>query len=134
MAAFDKDKVIKELAPVEVQAIKDWRKGFTAKFIAEEIHQLKQLSDWADGLWAQVVRDRQQLLAETKEELDLWGQEKPVEKARLEVAEKEALLRHFERVNGPYRRLKLAMDYWCGLCVPGQFPCFSLILHCHGQP
>ena len=42
LAAFDTDKVIKELAPDEVKAIKDWRKTFTGKFAAEELKNLIQ--------------------------------------------------------------------------------------------
>jgi len=74
MAAFDTDKVIKELAPDEVKAIKDWRKTFTGKFSAEELKNLQALSDRVDVLWAQHLNDRRLLIERTHEAIDLWGQ------------------------------------------------------------
>ncbi len=116
MAAFDTDKVIKELAPDQVKAIKDWRKKFTAKITAPELANLQALSDRADELWAQVVRDRQALIEHTRESVPVWGQASAQSnRAPLTIADKEADLARFNRPNGPFRRLRLAMDYWCAL-------------------
>jgi hypothetical protein len=116
MAAFDNDRVIKELAPDHVKAIKEWRKKFTAKITTQEMANLQALSDRADELWAQVVRDRQALIEHTRESVPVWGQaSSQSNRAPLTIADKEADLARFNRPNGPFRRLKLAMDYWCAL-------------------
>ena len=116
MAAFDKDKVIKELAPTEVQAIKDWRKKFTKKITQAELKNLQALSDQADSLWQAHLRERLQVLSRTKEEIGIWGQPQLEENNKtLSIAGKEKELAYLERPTSPYRRLKLAMDYWCAL-------------------
>jgi hypothetical protein len=127
MAAFDNDKTIRELAPAAVDAIKRWRKSFTAKFSADEIRLLTRLSDRIDALWNQHLRDRQTLLARTRDPISLWGQEseggskgekgrslKPNPQSR-PISEKEAELARLYAPTSAYRRLKLAMDYWCSL-------------------
>jgi hypothetical protein len=116
MAAFDKDKVIKELAPTEIQAIKDWRKEFTKKITQAELKNLQALSDQADSLWQAHLRERMQVLSRTKEEIGIWGQSQPEEnKKTLSIVGKEKELAYLERPTSPFRRLKLAMDYWCAL-------------------
>jgi len=116
MAAFDKDKVIKELASTEVQTIKDWRKEFTRKITKAELKNLQVLSDQADSLWSAHLQERQMILARTREEIGLWGQPKPKEnKQPLSIDGKEKELAYLERPTSPYRHLKLAMDYWCAL-------------------
>lgn len=119
MAAFDTDKVIKELAPKEVQAIKEWRKGFIKKIGKEELKQLQALSDAADDLWQRHVRGRMTLLEETRTPIEVWGQPKPAagngQVSGMSVEAKQKRLDHLNRSSSPFRRLKLAMDYWCAL-------------------
>lgn len=119
MAAFDSDKVIKELAPKEVQAIKDWRKGFIKKIGKEEVKQLQALSDAADELWQRNVRERMALLEETRTPIEVWGQPKSAagngQVPAMTVEAKQKRLDHLNRPSSPFRRLKLAMDYWCAL-------------------
>ena len=87
MAAFDKDKVIRGLAPDEVKAIRAWRKGFTAKVNAADLKNLQALSDVADTLWQQHLRERRALLARSREPVPVWGQpDPPQEGTRLTVA------------------------------------------------
>lgn len=131
MAAFDSDRTVRELAPGPVEAIKAWRKGFCARFSADEIRLLLRLSDRVDALWAQHLRDRQTLLARTSDGPALWGQtadrgpqttDQPNTQyatrntqSPLSITAKEAEL---ARLTGPAaagRRLKLALDYWCSL-------------------
>jgi len=119
MAAFDKDKVIKELAPDEVQAIKDWRKGFTKKITKAELKIMQTLSDAADKLWEAHWWEREVVLARTKQVIPLWGQN-PVSRPQSSVdtpsiGQKERELAYLNRPTSPYQRLKLAMDYWCAL-------------------
>ena len=120
MAAFDKDKVIKELAPDEVQAIKDWRKEFTKKVTQAELKTMQALSDAAEKLWEAHWREREMVLARTKQVIAVWGQDVPEKNhskqdERMSIQQKERELAYLERPTSPYRRLKLAMDYWCAL-------------------
>ena len=121
MAAFDKDKVIKQLAPNAVQAIKDWRKDFTKRINQAELKQMQALSDAADDLWRRHKRDRQTLLDRTRTPIELWGQPKDENSSlnphhsSLSVNAKRKELSHSNSPTSPYRRLKMAMDYWCTL-------------------
>lgn len=130
MAAFDSDKVIKELAADEVSHIKKWRKEFTKKITAEELKNLQALSDRADALWQQHVRERQALLERTRTEIEIWGQagdrwQVTGEGANAsnvkrqtsvgDVNAKDKELEQLYRPTSPFRRLKMAMDYWCAL-------------------
>lgn len=116
MAAFDRDKVIKELAPAETEAIKKWHKEFTKPFTAGEIKNLIALSDRADVLWQQALTERLVFLEKTHQPVWLWGQPDVHKKPKgVSVQDSERALSILLRPNGAYVRLKLAMDYWCSL-------------------
>ena len=114
MAAFDTDKVIKGLAPKEVQAIKEWRKDFCKPFDKGEVAKLIELSDAVDALWKQVIRERQRAAEQTNQPIPVWGQEAPKEPL-INIPAQEKVAAELERYYTAYRRLKLAMDYWCAL-------------------
>jgi hypothetical protein len=114
MAAFDSDKVIKELAKDEVKAIKDWRKDFCKPFDKEEVTKLVQLSDAVDALWNQVIQERSKAAQQTNQPIAVWGQEPPKDNP-LSIPAQEKVAAELERYYTAYRRLKLAMDYWCAL-------------------
>jgi hypothetical protein len=117
MAAFDSDKVIKELVPDAVAAIKEWRKEFTKKLSANEIAKLQAISDRIDDLWQRAVQERQTLLARTATPIQVWGQPAPANlpTATDYIAAKDKELETCRRATGPYAQLKLVMDYWCSL-------------------
>ena len=115
MAAFDSDKVIKELAPTEVEAIKKWRKEFTKPFNTTEIKNLLVLSDQADVLWQKVLDERQRFLENTRQPTPVWGQPQNATASKISIEQREKELAWLQRSTGPYARLKLAMDYWCAL-------------------
>ena len=115
MAAFDNDKVIRELAPAAVAQIKAWRKEFTRKFTAEEIRNLQALSDRVETLWAQHTRQRRALLARTHDPIAVWGQAAQGRETPRTIAQKDADLAELQAPSSAYRRLKLVMDYWCAL-------------------
>lgn len=115
MAAFDGDKVIKELAPAETEAIKKWRKEFTKPFSAAEIRNLAALSDRADELWQKALDERLLFLEKTRQPVEVWGQPKPDQSKAISIQQCERELAHLRRASSPYARLKLAMDYWCAL-------------------
>ena len=100
--------------------IKEWRKAFCRSFTVEEIAELEALSARVDDLWAlhteQLARDRQ----ETEDTLPVWGQEGSTRFRRTRNEWKDhirdqGVFSVGTRTVGPYRRLKLAMDYWCAL-------------------
>ena len=100
--------------------IREWRKVFCQSFTAEEIAELEALSARVDELWAlhteQLARDR----LETEDTLRMW--ERPGScssrwtpndwKDRIHD---QGVFSVGTRTVGPYRRLKLVMDYWCAL-------------------
>jgi hypothetical protein len=114
MAAFDTDKVIKGLTPKEVQAIKEWRKDFCRPFDRSDVAKLVELSEAVDALWKQVVRERQRAAEKTSQPIPVWGQEEPNEPL-VNIPAQEKVAAELERYYTAYRRLKLAMDYWCAL-------------------
>ena len=100
--------------------IKEWRKVFCRPFTAEEIVELEALSARVDELWAlhteQLARDRQ----ETEDTLPVWGQEPSAHPRRSpnhwkDRIRDQGVFSRGTRTVGPYRRLKLVMDYWCAL-------------------
>ena len=119
MAAFDKDKVIKQLAPESVKRIKEWRKEFCKPFGTKDAERLEQISDAVDRLFAQVVRERVLATQETSDRIPVWGEPRSddwsAKQARLLVRDQEEVAASLEDGSSAYRRLKLAMDAWCAL-------------------
>jgi hypothetical protein len=115
MAPFDKDKVIKGLVPDQVAAIKEWRKAFTKPFKASEASRLEKVSDAVDRLFTQVVRERALATTETSDRIPVWGEEAEGTTETLLVRDQEEIAAALEDGSSAYRRLKLAMDYWCAL-------------------
>ena len=100
--------------------IKEWRKAFCQPFTAGEIAELEALSARVDELWAlhsqQLARDRR----ETEDTLPVWEVEGSTRARRTSNDWKDhirdqGVFSVGTRTVGPYRRLKLVMDYWCAL-------------------
>ncbi|MGM1054126.1 MAG: Eco57I restriction-modification methylase domain-containing protein [Pseudomonadota bacterium] len=113
------DKVAKQLRPDAFRKIKDWKKAFCAPLDDSEIKTLQLLSDAVDRLW----REHTQMLAQdrkrTTDSYGLWGQQGGDE-YHTSTREKDdirtgGIFNTNARIASPYRRLKLAMDYWCAL-------------------
>jgi len=115
MAAYDKDKVIKQLAPESVKRIKEWRKEFCKPFNKRDAERLEQISDAVDRLFAQVVRERVLATQETSDRIPVWGEPTSAKQADLLVRDQEEVVASLEHRSAAYRRLKLAMDAWCAL-------------------
>jgi len=112
------DKVAKQLLPQAFNKIKEWKKDFLKPFSKEELRTLQKLSAAVDKLWAEhtqmLARDREK----TEDVFAIWGQE--VEEYHTSTSDKDRIRREGifnsnARIASPYRRLKLAMDYWCSL-------------------
>ncbi len=125
MCDYD-DKVIRELAPDEIKAIKEWKKEFGQPFSASELKTLQKLSSAIDRLWQKHVEERRKLRADTRNTFPVFGHEDdpafaaPEAGKRLSTRDKDRLYRQRfladgVRASSPYRRLKTAMDYWCAL-------------------
>ena len=119
MAAFDEDKVIKQLAPESVKRIKQWRKEFCKPLAKTEAERLEQISDAVDRLFAQVVRERVLATQETSDRIPVWGEDVAKEggptRIELLVRDQEEVAVALEHRSSAHRRLKLAMDAWCAL-------------------
>lgn len=118
MAAYN-DKVAKQLRPDAFKKIKDWKKAFCAPLDEQEIKTLQSLSEAVDRLWREHTQMLEQHRNRTEDTYPLWGQEQ-VEEHHTTTREKDNLRAHGifntnARIASPYRRLKLAMDYWCAL-------------------
>ena len=139
------DKVAKALYPQDFERLKAWRKTMTAPLNHYEVARLQKLSACVDDLWAQhtaaLARDRER----TEDMFDIWPYDQSAEAGNNEIqaksasspidtcassyqnsaprvsrAQKEAirqagLLNEDGDLATPFRRLKLAMDYWCAL-------------------
>jgi hypothetical protein len=113
------DSVAKQLRPDAFKAIKDWKKAFCAPFEAQEIRTLQMLSDAVDRLWREHTQMLELHRRRTEDSYPLWGQQDMAEH-HTSTKEKDQLhttgiFNTNARIASPYRRLKLAMDYWCAL-------------------
>jgi len=116
-----KDKVIRQLAPEAIASFKTWKKAFCKPFSDEEIFQLMELSDAVDRLWTAHAKTQAKLREQTKDAIHVWGQDTDVQTEQLSTVQQKDRILHLEQMAegirhaSPYKRLKLAMDYWCAL-------------------
>jgi hypothetical protein len=111
MAAYEKDKVIKGLAPEATDRIKKWRRAFNAPYRADEVQRLESISEHIDGLWQRAVEDRCRACAAARFVRPLFGSDNPSSPPTRNEREHEYLW----RPTGPMRRLQAIMDAWCAL-------------------
>ena len=113
------DKVVKQLEPIHMETLKQWRKKFNEPLRPDEITRAQRLTRAAEALWQQHTAELARVRALTSDELHVWPDELS-NRAPTTTGEKDAVWQRemlSERVKNasPYRRLKLAMDYWCAL-------------------
>ena len=118
MASY-RDKAAKQLEAANFERIKAWRSAFFQPFTEEEVEVLEALSTSVDEHWAEHVKQQAEDRAATEDALPVWGQPEP-QRQRTRNEWKDAIRRQGvfsegTRTAGPYRRLKLVMDYWCAL-------------------
>jgi hypothetical protein len=110
------DKVLKQLRPQELKTLGTKLKEFCEPLDDSEASYLSLLSDSADVLWDQLLRELAQLNALTTDDLTVWPEEAPQQPHLTTTAEKDAKLQQLIlQPASAYSRLKLAMDYWCAL-------------------
>jgi hypothetical protein len=113
------DKVAKEFYKEDFGRLKSWRDAAKKPLEQHEITRLLQLSDAIDQLWEEHTRQLAKDRAATEDPLALWPAP-PILEALHSRTEKEEIrtkgfLNKDDDLATPYRRLKLAMDYWCAL-------------------
>ena len=125
-----KDKVIKSLAPQQIEHINTWRKEFCKEPWDDfDVDRLLSLSQRIDALWQRHAKELRAMRQRTTDPLEIWGQaaatdprvlEEPWDLSTSTLGMKDKILlqeQHSEGVShsSAYRRLKLVMDYWCAL-------------------
>ena len=101
------------------QPERDWRVAFCAPLTEDEVAQVQRLSRAVEALWTLHAQELAKLRAATRDDLQVWPSlrpnEAPTSTAEKDFAYQQHLLSERQRIVSPYRRLKLAMDYWCAL-------------------
>jgi len=118
MAGCD-DKVVKSLEPAHMERMKKWRAKFNEPLSKEEVQRAKRLSEQVEALWKQHVSELARVRKLTMDELHVWPDVAPnhsptTTKEKDAIWQREMLSEKVKNAS-PYRRLKLAMDYWCAL-------------------
>ncbi|ACU98479.1 Eco57I restriction-modification methylase domain-containing protein [Saccharomonospora viridis] len=105
-------KQAKELAPEKVARLKEWHKAVTRKPSKQEVERLRRLARRVERLWELTRRRMEISEREVARSIDVWGAELPQEATGVPREEVENKLQDPE---GPYQRLRLAMNAWCAL-------------------
>ncbi|MCM8885064.1 MAG: N-6 DNA methylase [Candidatus Thiodiazotropha sp.] len=113
------DKEAKKLKPQAFDKIKAWRNQLLKPFDADEIELLQQLSNVIDALWQQHTDTLRADRARTEDRFAIWGQSGTAQ-YHTTTTEKDqirtkGIFNNNAKIASNYRRLKLAMDYWCAL-------------------
>lgn len=114
------DKVIKELEPEKIAAIKKWNKAFTKPLNDSEADDVLRLCNQIDALWEAHTQLRAEIKEKTTDPLSVWGQEQDEDHQPSTIRDKDRIYENLYLSKGgsnasPYARLKAVMDYWCAL-------------------
>ncbi|HEX8702887.1 MAG TPA: hypothetical protein VF815_28890 [Myxococcaceae bacterium] len=106
---------IRELYADQLAAIDAWRSEVCAPLTEGEHQALVNLSVAVDRLWQAHVEQLRTLRKRTTDPLPIYGHEH-VKATLTTTAQKDEIYTSAGvKASSPYRRLKLAMDYWCAL-------------------
>jgi hypothetical protein len=112
---------VRDLAAPHIARVREWRKRFISPhFEPQQVDTLQRLSAAVDRLWEAHANQLRDIRARTTDTLDVWGEPSSKSQIRTPSQVKDCirdaeLLTRSLRASTPYRRLKLAMDYWCAL-------------------
>ncbi|MAI12440.1 MAG: hypothetical protein CMM15_00330 [Rhodospirillaceae bacterium] len=121
MAAFEKDKTIKEFAGDHQARIKAWRAGeFFKPLEQHEINLVKRLTNVADELFEIVAPEISRTRDAANDEIIIWPDKtmsgaKGVGYQTKEILKQRLLGEDHAHNTLPFKRLKTAMDAWCAL-------------------
>ncbi len=115
------DRVVKDMATANIQAMTAWRREFTKPFSKSETKQLEKLSEAVDRLWDKHTQQLNDIRFRTTDPIRIFGHDSLEDKSeptttevKDRILEQEILSRNV-RNSSAYRRLKLVMDYWSAL-------------------
>lgn len=111
-AAVSDAKQAKELMPEAADALKKWRKEVTKKPDKRQLDRLRALSRRVERLWGLTLRRLAISEREISRQISVWGVDLPAVEAAVPREQVESELLDPE---GPYMRLRLAMDTWCAM-------------------
>jgi hypothetical protein len=114
------DKAVKGMTLADLDIIRRWRKPFTVKFDRYQTETLERLTIAAEKLWRKHAEDLRGLRERTAHVLPVFGQTWIERNGKETTASRDKRYRQMilsegSTASSPYRRLKLAMDYWCAL-------------------
>lgn len=113
------DKVIKKMAADEIATIKAWQKEFRKPFSDSDVQLLERLSLSIDQLWEEHTNQLRKIREDTTDTFPFFGHDEiKKHETSLHLKDKKLKQEIFSegiKNSSPYRRLKLAMDYWCAL-------------------
>jgi hypothetical protein len=105
-------KEAKELAPEQAAALRKWRGTICKKPSTKQIDRLRALSRRVERLWELTLRRLEISEGEIARQIDVWGADLPPVNA---AVTREAVEAELLDPEGPYMRLRMAMDAWCAL-------------------
>lgn len=111
-AAVADAKQAKELMPKEAAALRAWRKEVTKKPDKKQLDRLRALSRRVERLWELTLRRLAISEREVSRQIGVWGAEPRAVETAVPREQVESELLDPE---GPYMRLRLAMDAWCAM-------------------
>ncbi|MDR2561942.1 MAG: hypothetical protein LBC63_09265 [Holophagales bacterium] len=117
------DRVIRDLAPDGISAIRDWSRAFAAPYEDDDLVTLLKLSSIIDTLWQKQIDLQREVERRTTDDLTVFGHDdaaKLLKDTHTTIREKDIIFEKlYKSIGGdnasPYARLKFAMDYWCAL-------------------
>ncbi len=113
-----KDKFVRSLEPEGFERLRKWKRDFCKPFSEDEIEVLERMSDAVDDLWNRHTEGLAKDRSLTSDDIGVWGRERPERRTANEWKDRirrQGAFATDDRNAGPYRRLKLVMDYWCAL-------------------
>ncbi|GAA5120721.1 Eco57I restriction-modification methylase domain-containing protein [Haloechinothrix salitolerans] len=105
-------KQAKELAPEKVEQIKAWAKSIARKPGKNEVARLRGLARRVERLWELSRRRLEISEREVARHIEVWGADIPADAS---AVTRERVESELHDPDGPYQRLRLAMDAWCAL-------------------
>ncbi|MGJ7908232.1 Eco57I restriction-modification methylase domain-containing protein [Actinopolyspora sp. H202] len=105
-------KQAKELAPDRAKALREWAKSVTKKPTEKQVQRLRGLARRVERLWELTRRRLEISEREVAREIGVWG---ATNTAEATAVTREEVERELNDPDGPYQRLRLAMDAWCAL-------------------
>lgn len=102
----------KELAPERSASLRDWRKAVLAKPTKQQIEALRGLALRVERLWELATRRLMISEEEVARAIKVWGAEGHQSTG---AVPREAVEAGLAEPDGPYQRLRLAMDAWCAM-------------------